>query len=176
MAEPYYPPPAFHFSVRILGAGAAVAALTGSDASFSEISGMQAEWSTEEVTEGGENRFVHRLPKAAKYGNLVLKRGVVTGSSFFTEWVGASIGSSLSIPIVTQNLLVMLLDEKAAPTIAWVFVNAYPVKCQVGALNSTGNDVLIETLELSYNYYERMTLGSAAALAMALTRLAARFA
>ena len=29
----------------------------------------------ETVVEGGENRFVHRLPKPVKHPNLVLKRG-----------------------------------------------------------------------------------------------------
>src|SRR5262249_40645636 len=134
MTAAYYPPGAFHFSVRILGAGGAVAALTGSDASFQEITGMQAEQAVEEVAEGGENRFVHRLPRPAKYSNLVLKRGVVTGASFFTEWVGQSIGARLSLPVVTQNLLVTLLNESGTPTIAWVFVNAFPVKCDVESL------------------------------------------
>ena len=137
---------------------------------------MQVEWGVEEVGEGGENRFVHRLPKPAKYSNLVLKRGAVTGASFFTEWVGLSIGSSLALPIVTQNLLVTLLDAAGSPSVAWVFVNAYPVKCQVGPLSSMESKVLIETLELSYNYHERMNLGSAAVAAVKLAALAARFA
>lgn len=176
MTKPYYPPPAFYFNVRILGVGGLAAALTGNDASFQEISGMSAEQGVEEVAEGGENRFVHRLPKQAKYQNLVLKRGAVTGVSFFTEWVNGSIGQRLSLPIVTQNLLVTLLDESGFPSIAWVFVNAYPVKCQAGPLSSMDNKILIETLELSYNYYERMNLGSAAAAAVKLAQLAARFA
>ena len=174
MTQPYYPPPSFYFNVKILGAGAALAALTGSDASFQEVSGMQVSWDVEEVVEGGENRFVHRLPKPAKYSNLVLKRGVVTTGSFFNEWVGESIGSKLSLPLITQNILVMLLNEKGIPLIAWAFVNAYPVKCEVGALNSTENKILIETLELSYNYYERINLGSAATVALKLAQLAAR--
>lgn len=176
MTAPYYPPPAFYFSVRILGAGGLVSALTGSDASFQEVSGLQSELGVEEVVEGGENRFVHRLPKATKYPNLVLKRGVVTGSSFLTEWAGLTIGSKLSLPIVTQNLMVTLLNDSGIPIIAWVIVNAFPVKFEVDSLSSMDNKILIETLELSYNYHERMNLGSAAALAVKLAQLAARFA
>ena len=33
------------------------------------------------MVEGGENRFVHRLPKPVKHPNLVLKRGLATTSS-----------------------------------------------------------------------------------------------
>jgi phage tail-like protein len=176
MPSPYVPPPAFYFNVRILGVGAAAALLTGNDASFQEISGMQVQQETEDVAEGGENRFVHRLPKPAKYSPLVLKRGVVTGSSFFTEWVGSMLGANLGLPIVTQNLMVSLLNQSGIPSIAWVFVNAFPTKCDVAPLNSTKNEVLIETLELSYDYYERITLGSVASLAMEMAKLAQRFA
>jgi len=128
MSEPYYPPPAFRFTVAVLGSATALSLLTSIDASFQEISGIQGEFQTEEVTEGGENRFVHRLPKPAKYPNLVLKRGAVATDSFFAEWVGQTVGSGLSLPILPQNILVTLLDESADPLIAWAFVNASPVK------------------------------------------------
>ena len=64
MTDEYYPPGAFYFSVQVLGSGTALSVLTGIDASFQEASGIQAEFGVEEVTEGGENRFVHRLPRA----------------------------------------------------------------------------------------------------------------
>jgi phage tail-like protein len=173
---PYYPPPAFRFSVKFLSPAAIVAALTGHDASFQEVSGIQASWDVEEVAEGGENRFVHRLPKRGKYSNLVLKRGVVTETSFLSEWVGSSIGASLSLPIIPQNLMVMLLDPSDFPVIVWGFVNAYPVKCDLGPMDSMENKILVETLELSYNYYERVTLGSPLSIAVKLAQLAARLA
>lgn len=176
MTKAYYPPGAFYFTVKILGTGALTAAMTGSDASFSEVSGMQSSWDTEEVVEGGENRFVHRLPTRGKYANLVMKRGIVTGSSFFSSWASETIGSRLAQPIDTQNLLVMLLDQSSFPLIAWAFVNAYPVKCDVAPLEAMENKILIETLELSYNYFERITLGSAAAVAAQLAKLVATLA
>ena len=33
------------------------------------------ELGTEELVEGGENRFAHQLPTGLRHGNLVLKRG-----------------------------------------------------------------------------------------------------
>lgn len=159
MSEPFYPPAGFYFSVTVLGSLSAAALVTSVDASFQEISGIEAEFGTEEVTEGGENRFVHKLPTAAKYPNLVLKRGVVSTLSTLGEWVSASIGSTLALPILPQNLQVSLLDEEGTPSVAWLFVNAYPVRSEVGALDSTRNEVLIETLELSYNYFQRFNLG-----------------
>ncbi len=172
----YYPPPAFRFSVTVIGVGSIASILTDIDASFQEVSGLQSEFDIEPVTEGGENRFVHHLPRPAKYPNLVLKRGVVTTDSFLAEWVGQTVGAGLSLPIVTQNLLVTLLDENGLPTIAWGLVNAYPVRWDVGPLNSMENKILSETLELSYNYFERVNLGSPLSAAAKLAQLTARLA
>jgi phage tail-like protein len=178
MSEEYYPPGAFYFTVKVLGSATALNLLTDIDASFQEISGVQAEFDVEEVTEGGENRFVHRLPRPAKYSNLVLKRGIVTKSSFLSEWFGFTVGSAMTLPIIPQNLLVMQLNEEGWPTIAWIFVNAYPLRWEVGPFNSLNNAVLIETLEFSYNYFQRINLNvsgaaaTAAAVSLAIARLA----
>jgi phage tail-like protein len=176
MTEPYYPPPAFYFTVTILGSATAISLLTGIDASFQEISGIEAEVQTEEVAEGGENRFVHRLPKQSRHSNLVLKRGAVYTDSFLSEWFGQTVGSGLSLPVLPQNLLVTLLNASGIPLIAWAFVNAYPVKWNMAAMNSEDNKILIETLELSYNYFERINLGGAASAAVKVAQLTARLA
>jgi phage tail-like protein len=174
MSDTYYPPAGFYFTVAVLGSGSALALASGVDASFQEISGIEGKFNTEDVTEGGENRFVHRLPKPASYSNLVLKRGIVSAASFLGEWVGQTVGSGLSLPILPQNILVTLLGETGNPLIAWGFVNAWPVRTQVAPLNASDNKVLIETMELSYNYFDRINLGSGASVAIKLAQFAAR--
>lgn len=176
MADEYYPPGAFCFAVNVIGVGAVATLFTDIDASFLEVSGIEARFETEEVAEGGENRFVHRLPRAGAYSNLVLKRGVVTKDSFLAEWVGQTVGSGMSLPILPQNLLVTLLDKDGLPLIAWGFVNAWPVRWEVSPLDAMDNKVLTETLELSYNYFERVVLGSAASVGIKLSQLLARLA
>ena len=176
MSDPYYPPPGFYFTLTVLGSATALSLLTDTDAAFQEISGIEAQSQAEEVTEGGENRFVHRLPKQSKYSNLVLKRGAVTGDSTLIEWAGLTVGSSLTLPILTQNLLVMLLGENSIPLIAWAFVNAYPIKTQIAGLNAQDNKVLIESMEFSYNYFERLNLGGGLSAAVKVASLVARIA
>lgn len=172
--DPYYPPPGFHFRVTVLGVGSQLAEATGVDASFQEVSGIQVEFETEEVAEGGENRFAHHLPARAKYAPLVLRRGVVTRDSFFSEWVGQTVGSRLIVPIIPQHLLVTLLDAEGDPLVAWGFVNAWPREWVTEAMNSSSNEVLIERMEFSYQYFERLTLGSGLSAAVKLAQLAER--
>ena len=176
MSEEYHPPGGFYFNVNVLGSGTAISLLTDIDASFQEVSGIQSNFEVETVVEGGENRFVHQLPRYARYSNLVLKRGVVTKASFLAEWAGLTIGANLSLPIIPQNLVVTLLNKHGFPIVAWGFVNAYPLKWEVGPLDSMKNEILTETLELSYNYFERVNLGSALSAAAKLTQLVNKLA
>jgi len=151
MSLEYYPPPAFYFGVEVLGAEAA-----NIDASFEDVSGIRAELEFEQVTEGGENRFSYRLPKGTKYPNLVLKRGFVVKDSALAKWASDTIGTKLTLPIKTKTIKVTLYAADGQPAAAWRFANSYPLSWELGPLNSMDNKVLIETFELSYDYFERI--------------------
>lgn len=145
-----YPPSAFHFKVVF-------SAFAGqSDTSFQEVSGIGSEIDLEEVVEGGENRYVHRLPKAVKHPKLVLKRGIAGLASPLVLWCKSVLESGLAVPIMPMPIMVYLLDEEHNPIRGWSFANAYPVNWEIDGFNSTKNEVAIEKIELSYNYANRL--------------------
>ena len=43
---------------------------------FSDVSGLELKLETDDVREGGNNDFVHKIPKHTTYPNLTLKRGI----------------------------------------------------------------------------------------------------
>ena len=124
------------------------------DAAFQEVSGLTKEMQVEEVVCGGENRFKYRLPNGTTFPNLVLKRGVIAGGSPLLTWCKKTLGGGLSLPITTQNVQVVLLNEKGQTCMSWTFYKAYPVKWAASDLNSEKNEILIETIELAYQYFE----------------------
>jgi phage tail-like protein len=140
----YYPPPAFHFVVRVqdLPPGA-------NDMAFSEVGGLALEMTSEEVPEGGENRFVQKYPVRAKYPELVLKRGLLVRSEVF-DWVRACIQD---FDITPKDVDVILLDREHQPLFAWHLVKAYPTKWAVADLNASANSVSVETMQLFYQYF-----------------------
>lgn len=143
-----YPLPAFYFTVLLEGSYI--------DTSFQEVTGIGPEIETEDVVEGGENRFVHQLPKAVKHPKLVLKRGIAKMNSPLVKWCISILESDFSAPIKPKELDVMLLNEYGDPLRVWYFANAYPVHWEVDSFNSTKNEVAIETIELKYNYSNRI--------------------
>lgn len=140
----YYPPPAFHFVVRV-----AELPPSAHDMCFSDVGGLSVESVTEEVPEGGENRFVQKYPARAKYPELVLKRGLLVRSEVF-DWVRRCI---LDLDIQPKDLDVILLDTEHQPLFAWHVVRAYPTKWAIADLNASANGVAVETLQFFYQYF-----------------------
>lgn len=140
-----YPPVGFHFKVTFSD-------FPGDDeGNFQEVSGISVSIQTEEIKEGGENQFLHRLPSPPKYTNLVLKRGMFIGSAVST-WIRDSL---LSFSFSPTTVNVMLLNEEAAPLFVWTFYKAFPVKLDVGGLKAKEGEIVIETLELAYSYFSK---------------------
>jgi phage tail-like protein len=139
-----YPLPAFHFALRFSGASGAL------DTAFQEVSGIGAEMETETYREGGENRFVHQLPKGVKATRLVLKRGIAALDSPLVNWCKAVLESGLGTAVETKSVQVALLNELSAPVRVWSFDSAWPVKWSVEAFGAKKNEVAIESIELNY--------------------------
>lgn len=139
-----YPYVGFHFLVEVEGIGDEV------DKRFQEVSGLNVSVNTEDYAEGGENHFVHKLPKGTSYDNLVLKRGVFKKSGKIANWCNRTIES---LKIEPKNILVSLLNEDHQILISWNVIHAYPVKWSFSGLNAESNDLLIENIEFTYKYF-----------------------
>jgi len=143
----YYPPVGFHFKVDFSGISN-----KENDHQFQSVSGLSEDLETEEVAEGGENRFKHKIPVRTKYPNLVLKRGMLMDSGIIA-WCRDALEKYEIKPV---DITVSLLNEKHEPLQTWKVVHAYPVKWNVADFNAEENKIVIETLELSYNYFNTL--------------------
>ncbi len=140
----FTPPVGFHFKVEVLG-------LTpvADDLRFVEVGGLALEVATEEVPEGGENRFVQRYPGRTKYGDLVLKRGLLKTSEVW-NWARQCIEE---LDVQPRDVDVTLLNAEHEALMTWHVVGAYPVKWSVSDLNAAANAFLVETLTLAYRHF-----------------------
>jgi phage tail-like protein len=144
------PPAAFHFAVRLDPASG------GGDVMFQEVSGIGAELETEAVPEGGENRFIHALPKGVKHPRLTLKRGVAAIDSGLMTWCRQVLEGGLAQPVQTKPIEVHLMGLTGEALRSWRFTGAYPVKWSVESFNSTQHEVALEVVELVYGAVERV--------------------
>lgn len=139
----YYPPVGFHFRVSFVGIG------NGNDVRFQSVSGLNVEYDVETFKEGGENRFEHKLPVRSKYSDLSLKRGMLLDSKVI-DWVKDALFNRTFRP---AQIIVSLLNEQHQPLRTWQLFNAWPKKWSVTDFNATENSLVIESLDLCYDYF-----------------------
>jgi len=129
------------------------------DARFQQVSGLSAATEVEPWPEGGENRFTYQLPKKLHFSDLVLKRGKFLGSGLL-QWARKAIEEFEFQP---TNLTISLLDAHSAPLCSWYVVNAVPKQLEVSGIDASSNQIAVESLTLSYQYfkyYEQAGAGS----------------
>ncbi|GGS22328.1 hypothetical protein GCM10008961_12270 [Deinococcus knuensis] len=128
-------------------------------AAFSEVSGLQVETETMDFIEGGVNDRVLRLPVRSRVGNLILKRGMVSGNELL-EWHLNIVQGYLDV----RNITVTVYDHPtgardsggtyrtADPKVRMRFelLQAYPVKWSGPTFSGNGDAVAVESLELAH--------------------------
>jgi phage tail-like protein len=145
---PYNVPVSFYFSVMVDGMD------TEAECAFQEVSGINVTLDVESVDEGGVLDYSHRLPKRAKYENLVLKRGFFHGSSLL-KWANDAVRNFTFTPKTVQ---VSLLNELGSELAIWSFVNAYPVGLKISEFKAQDNSIVVETFEIAYSYFQRVDI------------------
>ena len=128
--------PNFNFSVEFEG---------GIIGGFSEVSGLTAEVTASDYRGGNPVLEVgSRHPGVKKGFTITLRRGL-TRSKKLLDWCQAALKGEQKL--VSGSII--LLDEARHEKLRWRFSNAVPAKYQGPDLKATGNEVRIETLELT---------------------------
>lgn len=140
----YAPPTAFYFTVKFTG-------FDEMDSSFQEVSGLKVTINTEEKKEGGDNNFVHHLPTQPVYDDLVLKRCLLSNSKL-DQWCRDALEDFKFEP---KDLQVQLLGGNGEILASWSILQAYPISWELSTLNSTGNELAIESLTLKYRLFRK---------------------
>jgi phage tail-like protein len=119
-------------------------------AAFSEVNGVDSETTVVEYRTGSEPNSVRKLPGLTKYPNIVLKRGVTQDTELW-NWRRRVVDGDVD----RRNGSIILQDDSGQDQVRWNFRNGWPCKLQGPHLNAHGNDVAIETLEISHEGLER---------------------
>lgn len=152
----YVPPTAFYFEVVFIGNGN-----SNMDSSFQEVSGLKVTIETMEKREGGENEFVHQIPKSVRFEDLVLKR-CLTKSEDLEKWCRLALENFEFKPM---DIKLSLLSSKSEAVegsnnqiqlAVWSIEQAFPISWELGALGSNRNELAIETLTLKYRKFTKI--------------------
>jgi len=120
---------------------------------FSEVSGLEVSIETEDVLEGGQNSFVHKLPGRMTWPNITLKRGVTRADNLLA-WLNESSGETFAAngnKLTRKTAAITLVDRTGVRLRSWDFDEAYPVKWTGPTFASASADAPSEELEITHH-------------------------
>ena len=119
---------------------------------FSEVGLGAATTDVVEYREGSDKSGVRKLPGLTRHSNVVLKRGI-THSLDLYQWHRAVVEGRTAD--ARRNVVVVLSDETGKDVARFTLRNAWPTKYEGPSLNAAGNEMAVETLELTHEGLER---------------------
>lgn len=122
-------------------------------AAFSEVTLGAISTEVIEYRDGSDPAHVRKLAGLTRYGNVVLRRGMTT-SLDLVHWHRQVVTGQ--VRNARRNVVVVVQDETGADVSRFAISDAWPVKFEAIELNASGNDVLIESLELANEGIERV--------------------
>lgn len=114
---------------------------------FTTCDGLQAEYTFEDVMEGGNNGFVYRLPGRIKYQNVKLSRPLSAETTKSATWFSSFANGRKKRG--TAKVTVIGADLK--PLGSWVLSSVFPARWTGPSFSAETNGVAKETLELAYH-------------------------
>lgn len=123
-------------------------------AGFSEATIPDSTSDVIDYREGNEKvLYGRKLPGLTKHGNLVLKWGITQSMDIYNWRKTIEEGK---IESNRKNVAVTLMDEEGNDASRWEFALAWPSKYKAPDLTAKGNDVAIETLEITFESMQRI--------------------
>lgn len=116
-------------------------------AEFKECSGLRVERKIELQKEGGVNDYVHKLPGRIEHSNLTFKYGIIADDKLW-QWFQKGLYDG---QVERLNFSILLRDVKGDVVRRWDVIDAYPVKWEGPQLNTEGNQIAIETIEIAHH-------------------------
>ena len=120
---------------------------------FTEVSGLAVQLDVEELAEGGQNGYTHKLLGRMKWPNLVFKRGVTDTDALF-EWLMTASGEGLTKEgnkVTPRNGKISVVDAAGKTMRSWTILEAKPVKWTGPRLAASSRDLAIEELEVCHS-------------------------
>jgi phage tail-like protein len=130
---------------------------------FREVFGLQVTVQVEEIIEGGQNGFVHKLPSRMSWPNLVFRRGLTQSDALF-NWMSKSSGEGFA---GNQNKLtrssgaVTALDAVGGRLRSWEFQSVFAVRWKGPDFAVGTTQALEEELEVAHHGFKAKTQSSA---------------
>ena len=114
---------------------------------WTSCTGLSAKYEVETWAEGGQNRFVHKLPGRLTFENIKLKRAVDQQSAMTAAYFGSVMVST----VARTTAAITLYDAERSEIASWQLIEVVPVSWTGPQLGAGKSEVAEEELELAHH-------------------------
>jgi len=145
----------FKFSVDIVGIGNTIG--------FQKASGLSSSVEVIEYREGGDAITSRKFPGQVSFNNITLERGITSNSQELRDWMETVLDPATGragAGSVKRNVTIRVRDNASAVQRVFKVSQAFVASREITDLDASGNEILIETLELAHEGLKEMNIGS----------------
>ncbi len=127
---------------------------------FMDVGGLEVTVGVEEIEEGGENNYVHKLPGRMTWPNISLKRGITQNDSLLA-WLNKSSGEQFAASgnkLTRSTAAITLLGPSGQRLRSWEFNGAFPVRWKGPEFAANSSDTAVEELEIAHHGFRASNL------------------
>ncbi|MCU1657906.1 MAG: phage tail protein [Pseudonocardiales bacterium] len=129
---------------------------------FREVTGLQVTVGTDEIREGGQNGFAHKVPGRMTWPNLIFRRGITQSDALFT-WLNKSSGEGFAgagNKITRSTGAVTAITLTGERLRSWEFQGVFAVRWKGPDFEVGSNVPLEEELEVAHHGFKSNTQSS----------------
>jgi len=126
---------------------------------FASVSGLAVSSTTEDITEGGQNGFVHKLPGRFSWPNIVFKRGMTQADALF-NWMQKTSGDGFAAnnnAVTRTTGAITAIASNGDRIRSWNLEAVLPVRWKGPDFDVGTSAVLSEELEICHHGFRSVT-------------------
>jgi phage tail-like protein len=129
---------------------------------FREVSGLELQISTQDIPEGGQNGYVHKLPGRITWPNITFKKGLTQADNLFA-WINEVSGDGFarnSNALTRKTGAIAVVDHDGSPLRSWNLIDVFPVRWSGPSFSTDNQSPLEESLEITHHGFTATTSGT----------------
>jgi phage tail-like protein len=128
---------------------------------FASVSGLEVTSTTDDVVEGGQNGYVHRLPGRFQWPNIVFSRGLTKSDALF-EWMNKTAGEGFATAghkVTRSTGAITVIAGDGSRLLSWSLDDVLPVRWKGPSFDVGTGSPLSEELEITHHGFRSAAAG-----------------
>lgn len=120
---------------------------------FASVRGLQVSSQTENIVEGGQNGYTHRMPGRLEWPNIIFSRGLTDADALF-DWMNKTAGEGFAAAgnkITKSTGAITAMSTDGSRLRSWSLEDVFPIRWTGPDFSVTSDSPLTEELEVAHH-------------------------